>query len=250
MDEDIMIPLPNDCVAPNIIWSWVPFYSADRFEEGAPETIADFFDVKKFPGKRAIAAFPQANIEMALVADGVDPDRVYDVMSTPEGIDRAFAKLDSIKEHIVFWSSGDEPLELVSNNEVAMSTAYSGRVGNAILEDGAPYETIWDGHVIDEEWFVVVSGSDNRDLAIDFVVHASAPTQQAAQAKWITYGPMRRSAMEIIEKGEPWYNNGREVMPHLANREQVIPRTVISDSRWWAENSKKISDRFNKWAGF
>ena len=64
---------------------------------------------------------------MALVADGVKAKNVYKVMSTPEGIDRAFAKLDTIKDHVVFWSAGSKPLELVSSGEVVMSLAYNGR---------------------------------------------------------------------------------------------------------------------------
>ena len=72
----------------------------------APKTIADFFDVKKFPGKRGMHTWANAVIEMALVADGVDPKDVYKVMDTQEGIDRAFKKIDAIKDHVVFWSSG------------------------------------------------------------------------------------------------------------------------------------------------
>ena len=96
----------------------------------------DFFNVKKFPGKRGIHTWANALIEMALVADGVKASKVYDVMSTPEGIDRAFAKLDTIKDHVVFWSAGSKPLELVSSGEVVMALAYNGRIGAAILSEG------------------------------------------------------------------------------------------------------------------
>jgi putative spermidine/putrescine transport system substrate-binding protein len=249
MDEDIVVPLANDCIVPNIIWSWLVFYDETRFPGRKPKTIADFFDVEKFPGKRGMGAFPQANIEMALVADGVEPKDVYRFMATPQGIDRAFAKLDTIKDHAAFWSSGAKPIELVKSGEVVMSTAYNGRVGNAILDEGAPLVVIWEGQVLEEEWFAMVKGSKNYDEALDFLVHASAPQQQAAQAKWITYGPMRRSGLAIIAANEPWHHSGAEVMPHMPDRAEVMPRTVIADPDWWADNGTEITERYTAWMG-
>lgn len=247
MEEDLVVPLPNDCVVPNITWSWLTFYDSTKVSGEKPQTISDFFDIERFPGKRGIGAFPQANIEMALVADGVDPEEVYQVMDTPGGIDRAFKKLDTIRDDAVFWSSGAEPLELVKSGKVVMSTAYNGRVGSAILDDGEPLVPIWDGQVMDEEWFVMVKGTRNYDEALDFLIHTSMAEQLAAQAKWITYGPMRRSALEIIAANEPWYHTGAEVLPHLPDREEVIARTIFADPDWWADKGAEVSERFSAW---
>jgi putative spermidine/putrescine transport system substrate-binding protein len=249
MDADVMVPVPNDCVVPNIIWSWMTVYDATRFPGAKPKTIEDFFDLEKFPGGRGVSAFPQATIEMALVADGVDPRRVYAVMDTPAGIDRAFAKLDTIREHIVFWSSGVEPIEFVTSGKVALSTVYNGRVGTAILGDKAPLVGISDGQVLDEEWFAIIKGSPNYDEALDFLIHASAPEQQAGQARWITYGPMRRSGLAIIAANEPWFHTGAAVMPHMPNRDEVMARTVIADPEWWAANGDRIGERYKAWMG-
>lgn len=247
MDQELIVPLPNDCVVPNIFWSWLVFFDQTRFPGERPSTIRDFFDVKKFPGGRGVSAFPQANIEMALVADGVDPTKVYEVMDTPEGIDRAFAKLETIKRDAFFWSSGEEPIEFVKSGKAVMSTAYNGRASDAILGRGEPFEIIWDGQVLDEEWFVIVKGSKNYEAALDFLIHASAPEQQAAQAKWITYGPLRRSGLAIIAANEPWYKTGVDIMPHMPNRNEVMPRTVVSDPDWWAKNGAKVTERYKAW---
>jgi putative spermidine/putrescine transport system substrate-binding protein len=142
MDNDIMVEPPNDCVVPNIFWSYMAFYEDGEFIGDQPSTIADFFDVEKFPGKRGIHTWPNALIEMALYADGVMIEDLYDVMSTSGGIDRAFSKLDTIKGHVVFWSSGTKPLELVKSGEVAKALAYNGRVGAAILDDGEKFVPI------------------------------------------------------------------------------------------------------------
>ena len=247
IEDDMMVPLPNNCVAPQIFWSYMAFYKEGTFSGDQPSTIADFFDVEKFPGKRGIHTWANALIEMALVADGVSPHAVYKIMDTPEGIDRAFAKLDTIKDHVVFWSAGAKPLELVSSGEVAMSLAYNGRIGAAILSEGAPFVPIWDGQVLEEEWLVIVKGSKNLEEAMDFVFHASAPEQQAGQAKWINYGPMRKSGLAIIEANEPWYNTGVTIMEHMPNRAEVMDGSVFANPDWWADNGSEISERFTAW---
>jgi putative spermidine/putrescine transport system substrate-binding protein len=257
MDDDMFVPIPNDCVVPQIFWSYVPFYQKGTFDgnaAGNPKTIADFFDVKKFPGKRGIHTWANATVEMALMADGVAPGDVYKTLSTKAGQDRAFAKLDTIKDHVVFWSAGAEPLELVKSGEVAMSLAYNGRIGAAVLSENAPFVTNWDGQVLEEEWLVLLKGSPNRDEALKFLIHASAPEQQAGQAKWITYAPMRKSGIDIIAKseqaGKPWFNTGVNILPLMPNAgEATSQKHLYADPVWWADNGDSISERFKAWMG-
>jgi putative spermidine/putrescine transport system substrate-binding protein len=257
MDDDMFVPIPNDCVVPQIFWSYVPFYQKGTFDgnaAGNPKTIADFFDVKKFPGKRGIHTWANATVEMALMADGVAPGDVYKTLSTKAGQDRAFAKLDTIKDHVVFWSAGAEPLELVKSGEVAMSLAYNGRIGAAVLSENAPFVTNWDGQVLEEEWLVLLKGSPNRDEALKFLIHASAPEQQAGQAKWITYAPMRKSGIDIIanseQAGKPWFNTGVNILPLMPNAgEATSQKHLYADPVWWADNGDSISERFKAWMG-
>ncbi|MCZ6486812.1 MAG: extracellular solute-binding protein [Gammaproteobacteria bacterium] len=247
MDDDLLVPPPNDCVVPQVFWSYVPFYQEGTFSGEQPTTIADFFNVKKFPGKRGIHTWPNALIEMALVADGVSVKEVYDVMSTDEGIDRAFRMLDKIRDHAVFWSSGAEPLKLVKSGRVSMSLAFNGRIGAAILFEDEKFVTVWDGQVLEEEWLVLLKGAPNAEQALNFLVHASAPEQQAAQARYINYGPMRQSAFEIIRAGEPWFDNGKTIMEHMPNRPEVMSRSVVADPDWWADYGEPVDERYTAW---
>ena len=93
----------NDCGVGAIVWSTALSYDANRLKE-APKSWADFWDVNKFPGKRGFRRGPKYALEFALMADGVPPADVYKVLGTPEGIDRAFKKLDQLKPHIVWWT--------------------------------------------------------------------------------------------------------------------------------------------------
>ncbi|MXN67113.1 extracellular solute-binding protein [Stappia sp. GBMRC 2046] len=246
-EGDLIVPRPNDCVSPNIIWSWVTFYERGKFGDEGPKTISDFFDLERFPGKRGLSVFAQSNLEMALVADGVAPGDVYDVLSTDEGLDRAFAKLESLGDQVVFWSAGTEPLELVNSGKAAVSTGYNGRVSEAILAHGADYEIVWDGQLLEEEWFAIVKGAPNREAAFEFLKISTTPQAQAEQARWIPYGPMRRSALKIIRENEPWFHSGQTVMEHMPDREEVMARTIIANPDWWAENGTDASERYKAW---
>jgi putative spermidine/putrescine transport system substrate-binding protein len=247
MDDDVMVVVPNDCVVPLTYWSYVPFYQQGSFTGPQPVSIADFFDVKKFPGKRGIRSWPDGLIEMALVADGVAIENVYKVMSTEAGIDQAFRVLDRIRDQRVFWTYGREPIDLVKSGKVSMSLAYNGRIGAAVLTDGENFITIWDGQVLQEEWLVMLKGAPHKAEALKFLMHTSAPGQQAEQARYINYGPMRASAFDIIRAGEPWFHNGKEVMEHMPNRPELMSRTIVANPDWWAEYGAPVAERYAAW---
>ena len=119
--------------------------------------------------------------------------------------------------------------------------------GAAILTDNQPFEIVWDGQVLEQEYIVMVKGTKNYDQALDFMIFASAPEQQAAQAKWINYGPMRKSSLDIIAANEPFFHDGRNIMPHMPNRRGVMARSVIADPYWWADNGAEVAERFAAW---
>ncbi|MDG4649735.1 extracellular solute-binding protein [Roseibacterium sp. SDUM158017] len=247
LDGDLVIPRPNDCVGPNITWSWVAAFDRTAFPHAAPASVADFFDTQAFPGRRAIAAFPQANLEMALMADGVAAGDVYAVLATDEGKDRAFAVLTRIAPDLHLWSSGEEPVDLLRSGEVAMTTAYNGRVAAAELAGAARIGTIHAGQILDEEWFVIVAGTPNEAAALDFLRHVARPEQQAAQARWIPYGPMRRSALRIIAAGEPWFHTGVPVLPHIPTSEDRVEGALVLDPDFWAGHGPELTARFADW---
>lgn len=87
--------------------------AADDYFPGMlrPSTVADIFDVERFPGSRALRRTPRVNLAWALLADGVPESGIYAALDTDAGLDRAFAKLDTIRDSIVWWDGGEEPFE-------------------------------------------------------------------------------------------------------------------------------------------
>ncbi|GAB1364317.1 hypothetical protein MASR1M32_35530 [Rhodobacter sp.] len=166
--DDFLAGTVTECMIPTDIYSTIIGYDTSKFAEGAgPKTMADFFDTEKFPGKRGVRKSPKATLEMALMADGVPASEVYALLATPEGVDRAFAKLDTIKKDSVFWEAGAQPPQLLADGEVVMTMSYNGRIFNAAHQEGKTFGIMWDGQVYDWEGMVIPKGAPNEAGALE-----------------------------------------------------------------------------------
>src|SRR5690606_723156 len=117
---------------------------------------------------------------------------------TPEGLDRAFAKLDTIKKDAVFWEAGAQPPQLLADGEVVMTMAYNGRIFNAAQQENKPFEIVWDGQVYEWEGLSIPKGAPNEETALEFIKFATSSEQSAKAAEFISYGPPRKSAAAFV----------------------------------------------------
>ncbi len=241
--DDFLEGTLYDCAVANIVWSTIYAYDSSKISDG-PTTMADFFDTGKFPGKRGLRKGPKVNLEFALIADGVPAAEVYDVLGTPEGVDRAFAKLDTIKGDVVWWEAGAQPPQLLADGEVSMTTAYNGRIFNAVAGEDKPFEIVWDGQVYDLDLWVIPKGSKNKEAALDFVKFSTATEQLAAQASYISYGPARKSSAPLVGK---YHNKDIDMGPQMPTAPANLANAVQSNFEFWADNSDQLTERFNAW---
>jgi len=241
--EDFLPGALHDCAVANIVWSTIFAYDKSKMPNG-PKTMADFFDVKKFPGKRGIRKGPKPNLEFALIADGVPAKDVYKVLATPEGVDRAFAKLSTIKEHVVWWEAGAQPPQLLADGEVAMTTAYNGRIFNAVAGEGKSFEIVWDGQILDLDLWVIPKGAKNKELALDFLKFSTSTEQLAAQASYISYGPARKSSGPLVGK---YHNKDIDMGPQMPTAPENMVNAEQNDFEFWADNQDQLNERFNAW---
>jgi putative spermidine/putrescine transport system substrate-binding protein len=243
--EDFLAGAITECGVSTDIWSNVFAYDTTKFPaDAAPTKAADFFDLEKFPGKRGLRKGAKAVLEFALLADGVPAAEVYATLETPEGVDRAFAKLDTIKSEVVWWEAGAQPPQLLADGEVAMTTAYNGRIFNAVLEEGKPFQIVWDGQIYENEMYVVPKGAPNTDLAMDFIRYATSTEGLRAQAQNISYGPARKSSMaeELI------FKDGKTVMaPHLPTAPENLANALETSSTFWVDRDAELNERFQAW---
>lgn len=242
-EKDFIPGAIADCAVASIVWSTVYAYNTKNVT-GTPTTIADFFDIKKFPGKRGLRKTAKANLEMALMADGVPADKVYDVLSTPEGVDRAFKKLDQIKGDIVWWDAGAQPPQLLADGEVSMTTAYNGRIFNAQVAEGQPFKIVWDGQILDFDLFVVPKGAPHTKEAMQYIAFATDTQRLADQAKWISYGPARKSSGALVGL----YQDGKtEMGPQMPTAAANMKNALVNSFEFWADHGTELNERFNAW---
>ena len=242
--DDFLPGTYTDCAVANIVWSTIYAYDSTKMDS-APSTIADFFDTEKFPGKRGIRKNPKANLEMALMADGVAADEVYEVLGTDEGIERAFAKLDSIKGEVVWWEAGAQPPQLLADGEVVMTTAYNGRIFNAVASEQKPFEIVWDGQVWDLDLWVMPKGAPNKEAAMDFLKYSTGTEALAAQASWISYGPVRKSSAALVGSFHDQPDLKMDV--HMPTAPENLKNALQNDFEFWADNQDQLNEQFNAW---
>ena len=233
-----------DCAVATIVWSTIYAYDSTKFSGAKPATMADFFDAKKFPGKRGMRKSPKPNLEFALIADGVAPDQVYEVLGTDEGVDRAFAKLDTIKDEVLWWEAGAQPPQMLADGEVSMTTAYNGRIFNAVASEGKPFEIVWDGQVWDIDLWGIPRGSKNKDAALEFIKFSTDTQRLADQAAWISYGPARQSSIPLIGKHA---EAGIPMGPHMPTAPQNFKTALQNDFEFWADHQDELNERFAAW---
>lgn len=186
----------DHCVGSDV-FSTVMAWNTATYPSSAPKTWADFWDVKKFPGKRAYRAKVAGALEPALMADGVPPEKVYEVLATEAGITRALDKIRELKPHIaVWWKSGAQHAQLMKDGEVDMTTGWNGRFDVA-KKDGAKVAYTFNQALLDYDCFAIPKGAPNKELAMKFLAEISKAKHQANLPLHITYGPTNKKAYEI-----------------------------------------------------
>jgi putative spermidine/putrescine transport system substrate-binding protein len=242
--EDFLPGAFSACGVVHLVFSTVIAYDDRAFPGEKPQDIADFFDLEKFPGKRALRRAPSSLLEWALMAEGVPIAQIYDLLSTERGLRLAFAKLDEIREEIVWWRGGEEPVDLLKSGEVAMASGYNGRFFHAGTVEGAPITVIWDGQILDTDAWTIVAGSGHREEAERFIRFALGAERLAGLAERIPYGPSRRSALDRIGLNA---ETGAPMRDHLPTAERRLDRALHRDAQWYASTRALRERRFEEW---
>ncbi len=215
-------------------YATVAAYRTDTFGGKAPQSWADFWDVKAFPGPRSMIGGGTNSIELefALMADGVPIDKVY-----PIDIDRAFASLTKIKPAIVkWWETGAVPAQLLTDKEVVMTTAWNGRI-SAIQDAGAPVAIMWNQGRLARDAWTVPKGAANRVNAMKFIAFTTMAIPQARLSSLIPYGFVNRKSPEYMTE---------ERLSVLPTAPQIQKKLIAYDYEWWAANRDAVTQKFNR----
>lgn len=236
------------CAIGSLAWSVMIAYDSGpgeiRADDAPPDDLADLFDLERFPGPRGLRRTPMVNLEWALLADGVAPAAVYDLLRTEAGVARAFAKLDTIRDEIVWWEDAGEPARLLAEDRVVMTSTFNAPMFNAIAVRGQPFGLIWDHQVWDIDLWAVPAAAPNREAALEFVRFATSTQPLARQTRWIPYGPVRRSS--LAEVGD-YVHADVEMAPFLPTSEENFATALRNDALFWRDEGPALVQRFNEW---
>jgi len=246
--EDFGDMIVSDCFIPQIVFSTTFGYRTDMVPDGVepPTSACDVFDLETYPGKRALNKRPGANMEWALLCDGVAYEDVYDMLETEEGQARAFAKLDTIKEETIWWTAAAETPQLLADGEIFMGSTYNGRLFSVIEEQKQPVGMAWDWQMFDLDGWVIPAGLPaDRLAAVEAYLNFATDTQRLAdQAKFISYGPARASSAPLVGQHAEL---GIDMAPHMPTDPNNAQNTFVNNYLWWADYRDDLDAKFQAW---
>lgn len=216
------------------VYSTVLAYRTDVFKDGNhPKGWKQFWDVKAFPGPRSMRNHPVDNLEYALLADGVAPDKIY-----PIDLDRAFRKLDEIKPHVsVWWTTGQQPAQLLVDKEVVLATGWNGRFYD-LMKKGAPLAVEWQEGALKQGTFVLPKGVKDPYWANKLLAFMSDPKRQAVYANELGYPGLNLDSIQYVDA---------KAAPYMPTHPQNLPKQYWTDAAWWDANLEKAMDRWKQW---
>ena len=209
-------------------------YDAEKFPKGkAPQSWRDFWDVKKYPGPRALYNGPFNNLEFALLADGVAPKDLY-----PLDMDRAFRSLDKIKKFVeVWWTAGAQPAQLLTDKEVVMTSAWNGRIYN-IIKHGVKAGIQWNQGIIMKSPVVIPKGAPHKKVAMQMMAQFANIQSQACYTNNMGYPGTYKKLHEYVSK---------EVLPYMITNPDNVSRMIWNNYKWWVEHKAEAEERWSAW---
>jgi putative spermidine/putrescine transport system substrate-binding protein len=210
-----------DWIASNY-YSVVLAYRTDKYKDNPPKTWADFWDVKKFPGKRSLALTPQETMEIALLADGVKPEKLY-----PLDQQRALKSLERIKPNVsAWWTSGAQSAQLLRDGEVDMEAIWGSRIA-PVLQSGAPVNFTFNQGLLAYACLAIPKGAKHVAEARKLIADVVTPSIQANIPEVMPfYGPVNSKAFDI-RKFSP------DVLAKANSSPQNRAQQVPMNGAWW-----------------
>ena len=172
------------------------------------------------------------------MADGVPMAEVYDVLATPEGVDRAFAKLDELRPNLIWWEAGAQPLSMLQTGDVVMSSVYNGRITGLNKTEGTNMKLVWNESIYAVDSFVILKDAENKDAGMDLIAFANAPENLSKLPEFIAYGAPVKAAAEMVDA---------KYAPDLPTYADNLAVSIPLNVDYWIDNSEELTERFNAW---
>jgi putative spermidine/putrescine transport system substrate-binding protein len=223
-----------DYAGSTYFFSYVIAYDAQKFASDPPKSMADFFDVAKYPGKRSLYKWGAGMWEAALLADGVAPDKLY-----PLDLKRAHDKIAAFKPNVVsYWGGGAASQQVLLSGDAAMAIIWSTRASLLDRDSNGQIKFIWDqGSISPGALAVIKNNPGGKEAAMKFIASTSDPQRQLIMFNLLGQGPANPATDALIPADQRKYN---PVDP--AN----FSKQVALDMPWYSENYSAALDAYTK----
>lgn len=231
--------VPNSCGRYGVLYltgGQVLTWSTEAFREKRPTRWADLWDQQAFPGPRSMpnTGSPWANLIVALIADGVEPAKLF-----PLDLDRAFAKLDKLKPNVaVWWRTGNQSQQAWRNNDTVMGLMWSG-TAYATKHASVPIAWTYDNAVADFGAWGILRGAPHPNAARAFInFYMTNPEAHAAFSREMGYTTSNLASAGLLSADEK---------QELISSPEVLRQIILVDADWLEKNRAPVLDRWNKW---
>ncbi|WP_234685926.1 ABC transporter substrate-binding protein [Bradyrhizobium monzae] len=230
--KDLAIQPTNEDVTYEVVTMGIA-WDPKKFGPGKhPSDFVEYFDLKKFPGRRCFRPVPDQTLEAALLADGVAPKDLY-----PLDLDRAFKSLNRIKSSIVWAQTVPQTIFLVQRGEVDFTYTSVNRIKATNDEGGGvPLAFSFDQNLIITDSLGILKGAPNKENAMKLIAYILRPEVQARLYDLLGLLPASTKAKALMSEA------ARKWLPDLSN-----PKNVTISSEYWANNFEKVNPRFLEW---
>lgn len=226
----------SDCTVGVTVFSLVLAWDKEKFT-GSPGW-SDFWDVAKLPGKRGLRRGVRGNLEIALLADGVAPGEVYKTLATPDGVDRAFRKLDQLKPYLVWWQTEADAARILASGDVLMTSAPSHQIAVAGQAAHRNFGIQWTDSLYDPISWGVIKGSPNLRAAEQFLYFAGTGAIEDRMVEAFGLGGLAKGANDMLPPA---------VLAMSSTAPNNLKNALQSDTGFWRDNLAKLQQRFDAW---
>lgn len=236
--DDFLEGAVKPCGIGQMAWSTLFVFDPVKLAKRPPKSIADVFDIKRFPGKRALPANGRGLFEALLAADGVAAADIYRKLDSADGLQRAISRLSAIAAHVVWYERMGDAIAMLRTGEATVALTSS---GHAFVEQArsGPLGLIWDAQVLDVSYLAVRKSAAEQARARDLIAYATAPERLAAMAQQIPYGPMRRSSVALATRHSV---TGQMLAPYLPTSPANLETAIRFDPAWWQANEARVRE--------
>ena len=229
------------CWVGNVVWSQSFGFDPRVYGGAEPYALTDAFDPLLFPGRRLLTTSAEVVMELALLSEGVAPERVYERLSTREGVAEALAVLDRVRNDVQFINSTQEIFSLLRGGQGSIGLIHHFDALRELRSSGQSIGYLWDSHVIDLDVFAIPAGARNPGVAADFIANVSRGAYQSAMATVTGYGPARLSAASAARQ------DLREWLP--TGPDNFAYGLLFQADFWTSAPGKEAQMAYDAWRG-